>query len=152
METKAIVCALDGEFALVEIHRRSACDGCHKQQDGHGCAMCALMGENTTMQARAYNPVGAKPGDRVLLATSSARVLGHAALVFLLPLGLALLFYFLGGLLPFGVIGQAISVACGFAGAFAFLWFYSRCMLADRCDVTITRILPHEQERNTPRA
>ena len=150
METKAIVISVDGEYAVVETDRKSACDGCHQQKDGRGCAMCTLMGDKTSMQSRARNPLGAKPGDVVLLETPSARVLGYGALVFLMPLGLGLLFYFLGGLLSFGAAGQAVAAACGFVGTFVLLWLYSRHVIARRCDVTITRILPHDQERNTP--
>lgn len=149
METKATVVSTDGAYAIVETDRKSACDGCHQQQDGTGCAMCAMLGSKTRLQSRARNPLGAKPGDSVLLETPSARVLGYGALVFLAPLGLALLGYLLGGLLPYGAAGQAAGALCGFAAAFAFLWFYSRRVIARRCDVTITRILPHDEERNT---
>ena len=151
METTAIVVSLDGDYAVVETDRKSACDGCHQQADGRGCAMCALMGDKAKLQSRARNPLGAKPGDTVLLETPSARVLGYGALVFLAPLGLGLLGYLLGGLLPFGAAGQAAGALCGFAVAFAFLWFYSRRVIARRCDVTIIAILPHDEERNTPR-
>jgi len=151
METKAIVISTDGAYATVETDRKSACDGCHKQQDGTGCAMCAMMGDKTKLQSRARNPLGAEPGDTVLLETATARVLGYGALVFLAPLVLALLGYLLGGLLPYGAVGQGAAALCGFLAAFAFLWFYSRRVIAQRCDVTIIRILPHDEERNTHR-
>ncbi len=151
METKAIVISADGDFAIVETDRKSACDGCHKQQDGQGCAMCALMGDRTKLQSRAHNPLGARAGDTVLVETASARVLGYGALVFLLPLGMALIGYLLGGLLPFGTVGQGAAALGGFAAAFVFLWLYSRRVIARRCDVTIVRILPHDEERNTHR-
>lgn len=141
METKAIVISTDREYAVVETDRKSACDGCHQRQDGRGCAMCTLMGDKTAMRSRARNPLGARPGDTVLLETPSRRVLGYGALVFLMPLVLALLFYFLGSLLPWGTVGQSVSALIGFVGAFAFLWFYSRRVIAPRCDVTVTRIL-----------
>lgn len=144
METKATVISLDGEYAIVETDRKSACDGCHQQKDGRGCAMCTLMGDKAKLQSRACNPLGAQPGDTVLLETPSARVLGYGALVFLAPLGLGLAGYLLGGLLPFGTTGQAVAAFAGFVGTFLFLWFYSRRVIARRCDVTITAILPHE--------
>ena len=150
METKAIVLSVDGDFAIIETNRKSACDGCHQQQNGRGCAMCALMGDKTALQARAGNPLGAKPGDTVMVETASARVLGYGAMVFLLPLALAVVGYGLGSLLSLGAAGQAAAALCGFVGAFVGVWFYARRVAARRCDVTITAILPHDEERNTP--
>ena len=151
METNAIVISAEGEFAIVETGRKSACDGCHRQQDGQGCAMCTLLGDKAALRTRARNPLGAKPGDKVRLETASARVLGYGAMVFILPLGLAGLGWTLGGMLPLRATGQAVAALCGFVGAFVGAWFYSRRIAASRCDVTITAILPQDdEERNTP--
>ncbi len=150
METKATVLSLAGEYAIIETDRKSACDGCHKQSEGSSCAMCAMMGEKSRLQSRAYNPIDARPGDTVLVETPSARVLGYGALVFLLPLAACMAGYGLGSLLPFGTVGQAAAAFCGFIGAFCGVGVYARRVLPRRCDVTITQILSHEEERNTP--
>lgn len=150
METKAIVISAEGEFAVVETDRKSACDGCHKRQDGGSCAMCTLMGDKAALRSRARNPIGAAPGDEVLVESPSGRMLGYGALVFLMPLGLGLLFYFLGGLLPWGAAAKYICSLVGFVGAFVFLWFYSRRVIARRCDVTITQILSRHGGNQPP--
>ncbi len=141
METRAVVISLDGEYAVVRTDRKSACDGCHKQNDAHGCAMCTLMGDKASLESRARNLAGAHVGDTVLLRTPSSRVLGYSALVFLFPLGLALLLYLAAGLLPFGSTGQYLAAACGFAGAFALLAVYSRRVIAPRCDAAVVSVL-----------
>ena len=144
MQTQAVVIALDGDFAVVETSRKSACDGCHRQQDGKGCAMCTLMGDSKTMRARAHNPLGAQPGDTVLVESSSARVLGYGALVFLLPLLAALAGWGIAALLTAPEAVRGVAAAVGFGLAFAFLSVYSRRVIAHRYDVTVVQILHHD--------
>ena len=91
MKTKAIVTAVDGRFATVETTRTSACEGCHKASEGEGCSVCSLMGGEQKLSSKAYNPVGAKVGDTVMVESSSARMLWYAALVFLVPILFAIL-------------------------------------------------------------
>lgn len=149
METKAIVISTEGEYAVVRADRKSACDGCHKQQNG-GCAMCTILGDKKALDTRAKNPVGAKPGDSVLLTTESNRVLGYAALVFLLPLALGMLLYTVGKLLSRAVWLHYLLMLAGFAGSFIFLWFYSKTVIAARCDVVIKAVLPSEGGGDQP--
>ncbi len=149
METTAVVISLDGDYATVRTDRKSACDGCHAREAGRGCAMCMLMGDKSALTTRAYNPVGAEVGDTVLLCTSSSRVLGYGALVFLLPLALAFLFYFAADLFSFGMIGRYISAFCGFAGTFVFLGIYSRRVMAVRCDVTVASVVSRAEANGT---
>ncbi|NLK39510.1 MAG: SoxR reducing system RseC family protein, partial [Clostridiales bacterium] len=85
-----------GEIATIEIMRSSACDGCHK--NGGGCVSCDIFGLNKTITAKAENRVGAAAGDRVIIETESGRVIGYAAVVFLLPIVVALALYFAAGL------------------------------------------------------
>ena len=150
METKATVISTEGEYAIVRADRKSACDGCHKQKDGGGCAMCTILGDKKALDTRAKNPVGAKPGDSVLLATESRRVIGYAALVFLLPLVLGMLFYQVGRLLSQVVLLHYLLMLAGFAGSFIFLWFYSKTVIASRCDVVIKAVLPSEGGGDQP--
>ena len=148
METKATVISTDGDFVLVETKRKSACDGCHKQKEGSSCAMCTLMGDKAELRTRARNPIGARVGDEVMVESSSGRVLAYGALVFLMPILLGLLFYFLCSFVtasePIRLCGSLLA----FGGAYVFLWIYSRRVISRRCDVTVTRILsaPAEQE------
>ena len=141
MEMKAIVVETDGKYAIVRVNRKSACDGCHKQTEGRGCAMCAVMGEKTTIDSRAKNPIGAETGDTVWLETESGRVLSYAALVFVLPIAMGMLFYALGVALSISTALQYLLMLGGFCGSFLFLWFYSRKVIAKRCDAVIKSII-----------
>ena len=111
MRTRAKVVATDGDYAIVACDRRSACDGCHKKAEGE-FSVCSLMGSGRTMNARAYNAAGAQVGDTVELETASSRVLGYAALVFLAPVALGVLFYALFSLI--NTLTAGIMAAVGF--------------------------------------
>ena len=90
MRTEATVVEIRGSRAVVTTERLSACEGCHKATEGEGCSVCTLMGGNRTVSAEAENPLGAKVGDRVMIESRTGRMLWYAALVFLLPILLAI--------------------------------------------------------------
>lgn len=150
METRATVISTDGEFALVETKRKSACDGCHKQKEGSSCAMCTLMVDKAELRTRARNPLGACVGDEVMIESPSGRVLAYGALVFLMPLVLGLLSYFLCALVVSSEPVRLCGALLAFGGAYVFLWIYSRRVIARRCDVTVTRILSGKSEQEDP--
>ena len=97
------------DVALVSFRRASACEGCHRHAEG--CSACSLMGGDRRHITRVRNTVGARPGDRVRVATSEGRVLAYAALVFLLPILLAFCGYLVGS----AVWGSGSLPAIGFA-------------------------------------
>ena len=96
---------LDGQKAEIMVRRPSAC--------GHDCASCGGCGPNSITQviAVADNEAGARVGDTVRLESGSGRVLGLAALLYLVPL----LLLFVGYFLAFGLLrlGEGASVAVG---------------------------------------
>lgn len=141
MKTEGNVISLDGRIAVVEIERISACDGCHKSENGQGCAMCALMGPARKINTRAYNDVGAKVGDRVRIESATGRMLWYAALVFLLPILAAALLVGAATLLWEDATWQIVASAVGFFGSFFGIFLYSRAVGKKRCDVEITEIL-----------
>lgn len=106
MRQTGTVTGTKGEFATVEIMRTSACAGCSKQE---GCIACKKK-----ITARAYNPIKAKEGDRVVLESRSSQVLLYALLVFILPLVLCGLSFFLLGFLKIGNLLRFIISACIF--------------------------------------
>ena len=89
MQTKATVIAIDGIFATVETERKSACDGCHKAEEG-GCSVCSLMGGDRKIATKALNSLNAGVGDRVLIESKTTRMLGYGLLVFIAPIIIAL--------------------------------------------------------------
>jgi sigma-E factor negative regulatory protein RseC len=141
MNTVGVVVEIKGKYAVVETERKSACDGCHKNADGQGCAMCHIFGGNTRVRTNAKNAAGASVGDKVELESSSGRMLGYALLVFILPLIACLAAYFItaacvdGEAIP-GAVALAAFVIC-----FGTVALISRTVISKRCDVEIVKIV-----------
>lgn len=83
---KVLTCAPDGTAQVLRV-RESACSG-----DCHKCSGCGAAKQNMILTA--VNPIGAKPGDTVVIRCDSGPVLAHAAVLYLMPLVL-----FIGGYL-----------------------------------------------------
>ena len=74
---------LPGGFVEISVPRKSAC--------GHDCEECAGCGmTGAAIHARAKDPVGVRPGQKVVVESATRKILGVVALVYLLPLGLLL--------------------------------------------------------------
>ena len=143
MLTKAEVIKVDGEVAVVEVERKSACDGCHKNETGDGCSICSLTGGNRKFSSKALNKIGAKVGDIVEIESSSSRVLLYSALVFLLPVIVGIAFYFLANGAWHKELYSYIALVVGFAVSFAAVWVYSHIVGKKRCDIEIIKVLAY---------
>lgn len=88
MTQTAVVTELMGNRARIRVKRVSAC--------AHDCAHCgggcSEMMKSAPVSVLARNPLGAQPGDRVVVASDTGSILGAAALVYLLPI----VFFFAG--------------------------------------------------------
>jgi len=139
--TEATVTAVEGKYAVVENERKSACEGCHKNVDGNPCSICSLAGGNRKISMSAYNKIGAEVGDRVEVETESRRVLWYAALIFILPIVIALVGYYIGNAVSDGdKLGLLLAVA-GMVLAFAGVAIYSKLVVGKRNDAVIVRII-----------
>ena len=108
---------LGGGYAEVSVPRKSAC--------GHDCEECAGCGmTGAAIKARARNDIGAQPGDKVVVESSTKKIFGVVALVYVLPVVLFLLGYFLSEGLAEGM-RYAIAVAI-------FVVSFIPCVLYDR--------------------
>ena len=108
---------LDAVFVEISVPRKSAC--------GHDCEECAGCGmTGAAIHARASDPVGVKPGDKVVVQSETKKLLGVVALVYLLPVVAFLLGYFLSE----GLAEQVRYIIAVAAAAAAFLpsIFYDR--------------------------
>jgi len=107
--------------AEVQVRRASAC--------GHDCKSCGGCGPDTMTQvtAIAENEIGARPGDTVRLESESRKVLGLAAALYLLPIVLLFVGYFIAsGSLGLGE-GASLMIGLGFmAAGFAVNWLVDR--------------------------
>lgn len=142
MRTKAtVVETINETVAVVSVERRSACDGCHKAEGDKGCSICTLLGGKNEARARARNTAGAAKGDVVALESRTSRILGYAALVFLLPVILGLAGYLIGF---YALSMGEWAIALAFGGiviSFLPIWIYSKTVVARRLDVEIVEIL-----------
>ena len=93
--------------ALVVCVRESACSG-----DCHKCSGCGAAKEAVVFTAD--NPIGAKRGDLVKVESSTAPVLKAAVVLYVLPLVLFFLGYWLGTLPgAFGALGGVLGFVLG---------------------------------------
>lgn len=100
---------LPNGYVTVSVPRKSAC--------GHDCEQCAGCGvSGAAVQATAKDPIGVQPGQKVMVESSSKKLLGVAALVYLMPLLGFLMGYFLSE-------GLAETARYAIAAAAAALFF-----------------------------
>lgn len=95
---------LDSGHAEISVPRKSAC--------GHDCEECAGCGiTGAAVRARAANPIGAAPGQKVVVESSTKKMLRIVALVYLTPVAL-----FFAGYLAALAAGAGVAVQYGAAG------------------------------------
>ena len=98
---------LSGDYALISVPRKSAC--------GHDCEECAGCGvTGAAVRARAANPIGAQPGQKVVVQSDTQKMLGIVAMVYLIPVVLFLIGYL-------GTMLLASPSAAGVAGGIGFV-------------------------------
>lgn len=141
MKSEGRVVSTDGKYAVVATERRAACEGCHKRGEDGTCSVCTLLGGETRLDTRALNRVGAVVGDTVELESSSERMLGYAALVFILPCVIAIAAYAVTARFISGELYPSLAAVGGFAAGLAAAALYSRFAVGDRADVVITRVI-----------
>ena len=118
----------DGTAMVVHV-RESACSG-----DCHKCSGCGAAKETILLKAK--NPIGARRGDLVKLESETGPVLKAAAMLYVLPMLLFFLGYFLGDRLwSAGALIGCIAFAAGIVLAV----FYDRKIgKTEKCEYTIT--------------
>ena len=106
MTQDAVVTKLLPEgMAEVAVARSTACGG----SCGH-CESCVFQSE---LKTPAWNKIGARPGQKVIIESRSSTVFKAAALVYVMPLLLFLLGYALSSLAG---AGEGLCVAASFLG------------------------------------
>ena len=79
---------LDSNHALISVARKTAC--------GHDCEECAGCGvSGAAVKAKAVNRIGAIPGQKVVVESSTKKMLGIVAFVYTIPVVLFILGYLL---------------------------------------------------------
>ena len=98
----------DGTATVVHV-RESACSG-----DCHKCSGCGVAKETILLKAK--NPIGARRGDLVTLESASGPVLKAAAVLYMIPMVLFFVGYFVGDWLwQRGALAGCAAFAAGIA-------------------------------------
>ena len=113
MEQIAVVKAvLNNGMAEVTVERETDCGAAHSCAE---CAGCEKMMTRTQNVVTAYNDAQAGPGDLVKLRSENAAFFKTAAIVYLLPLALLLVFYCIAAAASLGGEGAQLLIgALGF--------------------------------------
>ena len=121
---------LDSQHAIISVPRKSAC--------GHDCEECAGCGiSGTAIRAKAINTVGASVGQKVVVESSTEKMLGIVALVYVTPIVLFFVGYITMLLLNFSVAVQYSVAGLGFVlGILSAVWYDRR--LRDRGGLSFT--------------
>jgi sigma-E factor negative regulatory protein RseC len=143
MRQRAVVIRTEGKIAEIEVSRSSMCDGCQKNGGcEHHCELSGLIvGSGKKMKTTAQNKIGAKAGDIVEVETESTKVLGYAALVFLMPIVLSAVFYFLAEAVFASGTAGVIAAAAGFVLSFAGISAVERSKKKSLPDIVIADIV-----------
>ncbi len=119
MEQQAqVIRIMSATTAKVAVKRKSACSG-----DCHTCHGCPHPDEIVMVEAD--NLVGAQKGDDVIVRSETGRVLKLAAMLYLMPMVLFFLGYFL---MPGGEGARLICGGLAFAAGILFCMYVSRWM------------------------
>ena len=110
---------LHGEFATVRIGRNSACGS---------CGMCTMTENQKHVDFHVKNTLDAKVNDVVLLDIKETNTLKLAAVAYLIPLALAVLFFFVGVWLTFPDWANLLMFVGGGALAFVVVALIDRKM------------------------
>ena len=114
---------IDTDHAENSVPRKSAC--------GHDCEECAGCGvSGAAVHAKAANPIGALPGQKVVVESSTQKMLGIVAFVYLIPVALFLAGYLLAALVTVSVAVQYTIAIAAFLAGIGFAVLYDRRLKA----------------------
>ena len=98
---------LDKNHAEISVPRKSAC--------GHDCEECAGCGvTGAAVRAKATNPIDARPGQKVVVESSTSKMMHIILLVYLIPVALFMAGYFITAFLTSSTAIQYTAAAIGF--------------------------------------
>ena len=110
---------LDNTHAEISVPRKSAC--------GHDCEECAGCGvSGAAVHARAVNPIGAQPGQKVVVQSDTKKMLRIVAFVYTIPVILFLLGYVVTAMLTPSVAVQYAVAVAGFVLGIILAILYDR--------------------------
>ena len=110
---------VDNNYAIISVPRKTAC--------GHDCEECAGCGvTGAAVKAKALNPIGARPGQKVVVESSTQKMLSIVTFVYMVPVALFILGYLLMLFLGASVAWQYAIAIAGFVLGIIVAIFYDR--------------------------
>jgi sigma-E factor negative regulatory protein RseC len=97
------------QTAWIKTHRSSACESCSSRD------ACSTMGGGKEMEVEALNPIGAAPGDRVLIRFDTGKLMGISFFIYIFPILLLIVGAIVGQKIA-PILGMNPSVASALAG------------------------------------
>ncbi|MCW8890667.1 MAG: SoxR reducing system RseC family protein [Sedimenticola sp.] len=134
IEERAIVTATRGAFAQVETTRQTSCGSCEAKSACGTSALAKLLGNRRNL-VEVLNPIGAVPGDRVIVGVDESILTRVSFLFYILPLftlfGGALLGQWLAEVIKFQDT-EPLSILCGLLGLASGLFWLKRLVSRNR--------------------
>ncbi len=141
MKNTGKVISTNGGFATISVVRRSACESCKQKAvcgtGAHGCEHVVSLAKNT---------VGAKPGDTVEIISDSSLILGISFCVFVLPIILSFVSYFVTRYFTDNNTVCYIVCATVFILSALIISFSLNKRLSKSTNIEITKILGEDPE------
>ena len=110
---------IDDTHAEISVPRKSAC--------GHDCEECAGCGvSGAAVYAKALNPIGARPGQKVVVRSDTGKMLHIVALVYLMPVVLFLVGYLVTLAVTSNTAIQYLMAGIGFVAGVLLAVLYDR--------------------------
>lgn len=110
IEEDAIVIALDGENAIIEVARQSSCGQCAAAK-GCGTSVFANWYGKRMNQMRVINPIHAELGEQVIVGMKEDALLKASLIVYMMPLLMMVVFAIVGRWLANEILQVAVSDA-----------------------------------------
>jgi len=132
IEETVQVYAAEGETAWVElIQRKTSCGQC-VAQSGCGTSVLSKVLGRKPLRLAALNPIGAKPGDRVVIGVRDDALVRGSVAVYLVPLLAMLAAAVIGdALAPANDLAVALAGISGLAAGFGWVHLFGRRAAAD---------------------
>jgi sigma-E factor negative regulatory protein RseC len=118
LREEVLVVAVDGQYAMVNSQRKSACGSCHAEKS---CSVLSGGGGKRESHIRVMNLIGAEVGQRVELEISEQQFLKASFLVYIMPIVSLIFFgmFFRYLAIRFGVSPESAEGVGGLAGVVA---------------------------------
>lgn len=142
MKATGVVIENCGKNAKVRCVRESACSSCHNCEAKGECHVELIFGnQKSEIVVEAQNAVGAKVDDRVELVSASAPTLFVSLMIFVMPIVITAMLYFLFNLFVASVVAVSLMLLFSFVCVFVLMCQIMNMFVKKNFTIEISRIL-----------